>query len=394
MRASDKLSIKESASRKTIYVVCPTPFGGHIEHAANLAMGISAETQEPVVVLTRCGAKAYLPEECLRRIAVDERLSATLPRGERSLFVKFLDFIKEQYILIKIACDNGTSLIIFEEPRYPWLGMLRRFRPNMSATALILHNVMDHGTETNAKPKKPLGTVNPKLVAKSIIKNMTVRDVGGIFVHGEEQLTKFTSAYPNRKARAVELPVVGPVDKLIAKHSGAGDREIIGLVKDSLVCIGEIRSNKGYELAIMACQSIGQKLIIIGASIDHQYTTSIKNLVRQGSGTIIVDKFVDTDTFLGILDNCKAILLPYSQFDAQSGILAKCISRGTPFLSSDLRSLTQQADGSELATFFNAGDSHDLATAMTDIKPRGRKIDDDSELAWRKFARALTEVRA
>ena len=75
---------REAEQMRTHLVICPTPKGGHIEHAADLAVALARVHKVHVLLATRSGASEYLPNE-LDGVTVVECIPALVPTSRSRL---------------------------------------------------------------------------------------------------------------------------------------------------------------------------------------------------------------------------------------------------------------------------------------------------------------------
>ena len=76
------------------------------------------------------------------------------------------------------------------------------------------------------------------------------------------------------------------------------------------------------------------------------------------------DRFLERAEFQRVLDSAAVVVLPYTHFDAQSGILAKAIAGGLPVVASDLDSLREQNGEHSPARFADIHDPRAFAEAL------------------------------
>jgi glycosyltransferase involved in cell wall biosynthesis len=127
-----------------------------------------------------------------------------------------------------------------------------------------------------------------------------------------------------------------------------------------------MRPSKNYEEAIRAAQLSGQPLVIAGALVEPEYTESLQALADElGAPVTFHSEFIDAGGFAGILATCRAAVVPYRFFAAQSGVLERGVAAGTPIISADLPALVEQAAGRPEVTFYPAGDVEALAALMS-----------------------------
>ena len=264
---------------------------------------------------------------------------------------------------------NQVAHIVSEEPRYPFPKLLALRQPSIRFT-LILHNVVEHGAHASA-------------ATTSLTRASCIARASQIVVHGEGQLDTLPEKV-RRKAKSAPLPAAssllyqGQVAEWVGEHEGR------------IVCIGEVRENKGIERAIAASKAEAIPLSVIGAPIDREYANALVS-AAQGVDVLFRLAFVDRVEFDALLLNSAGVVLPYQSLSAQSGVLARALALGVPVIACRLPSLLEQAAGSPLVTFVDRGDFEALAEAMkaSQRSPADRsEVTNDAE--WDLVARTAS----
>lgn len=109
------------------------------------------------------------------------------------------------------------------------------------------------------------------------------------------------------------------------------------------LCIGELRPNKGVELAIGAAGQAGVPLLVAGKAESPELAGQLGALVQSRPTVHLRDEFLAAGEFDTLIRRASLVVLPYTHFDAQSGILSKAIGAGVPVLAADLPALRDQA---------------------------------------------------
>ena len=347
-------------------VVCLTPRGGHLEHAFNLASAIAASTGATTALISRAGASDYLPAKrdgvqvleippFVEAPSVKEKISRTL--RETNDVRKLLSGL------------TGLRLVVLEEPI---MALAVPPSPRIQ-TVSVVHNVKDHDSQ-NASLATRL-----RAGAKAVVLLRSRR----VIVHGREQGEAVPKLFA-RKVRVVELPGIG------AFESGHADAVAVSpLPDDVFVCLGEMRPNKNYEDAIRAAAISGQPVVIAGAATDADYLALLEALVAELSAPVtFFSEFIDAAGFAGILASCRAAVVPYRFFAAQSGVLERAVAAGCPVISADLPALVEQAAGRPGVAFYPAGNAEALAALLTGAPARvvGAEVGMDSDARWADLA--------
>lgn len=347
----------------TTIIVCPTPAGGHIEHACDLALATLTATGERATVLTRTGATDYLPPAVAARIRIREIIPPLVPSTEHATRVKritrmgkqLVRLVKEHWrIRAELRSVSGAKVLVLEEARYP-LPRLLRVPKDSTRICLMVHNALEHAVSGQ--------TLSDKV--KSSIGSLMRGNVDFIAVHGDRQraLVEGTTRTP---VQSFDLPGDSYLNEFFA-HNRDNLSSVFPRLSESFVCLGEIRANKGIEVAIQAAKQAGAELLIVGKAIDLPYLHQIQEAAQGAANIQIKNEFVSPEAFEYILTHCRALLLPYTQFDAQSGVLARAARWQVRVVAADLPSLREQAAGTQRIKFFEPGSSSGLANAMAEV---------------------------
>jgi glycosyltransferase involved in cell wall biosynthesis len=347
-------------------VVCLTPRGGHIEHAFNLASAIALENGATTVLISRKGAADYLPakRDGVRVIEIAEFVEAP------SVKEKVSRTLREASDVRKILSGlTGLRLVVLEEPI---MALAVPPSPRIH-TVSVVHNVRDHDAENAGLATRLRG------VAKAVVLVRSRR----VIVHGREQGAAVPRPFAH-KVRVVELPGIGAFEEGHADAIGASP-----FSEDSLVCLGEMRPNKNYEEAIRASALSGQPLVIAGGSVDPEYDATLQALVDElGAPVTFFSEFIDAAGFAGVLATCRAAVISYRFFAAQSGVLERAVAAGAPVISADLPALVEQAAGRPGVSFYPAGDVAALAALMSGAASRvgSAAVGMESDPRWADLA--------
>ncbi|BEP13266.1 hypothetical protein acdb102_15770 [Acidothermaceae bacterium B102] len=347
-------------------VVCLTPRGGHLEHAFNLASAIAESTGATTALISRAGASDYLPtkRDGVQVLEIPPFVEAP------SVKDKVTRTLRETNDVRKLLSGlTGLRLVVLEEPI---MALAVPPSPRIQ-TVSVVHNVKDHDSQ-NASLATRL-----RAGAKAVVLVRSRR----VIVHGREQGEAVPKLF-SRKVRVVELPGIG------AFESGHADAVGVSpLPDDVFVCLGEMRPNKNYEDAIRAAALSGQPMVIAGAAVEPDYLATLEALVAELSAPVtFFSEFIDSGGFAGILASCRAAVVPYRFFAAQSGVLERAVAAGAPVISADLPALVEQAAGRPGVAFYPAGDVGALAALLSATPSRvgSAEAGMDSDPRWADLA--------
>ncbi|MDO5619085.1 glycosyltransferase [Kocuria sp.] len=357
-----------------VIVVCPTEYGGQIEHAADTAMALAADsTVEQVILLSRPGAAAYLGQPRVDGLRIVETIPPrrTGEWGPLRRMVQVLDLIREHAQIRALSASAGPNLVLaLDSSKYPWPRLLTAEKSQR--LALFLHNVKPHHDETAAS------------LRERVLRHLELgaaRGADRVIVHGADQkrtarqtvpgdlvaVTLPTSTRIDEVATAASVPVEVN-DDAVATTAGSSSQPQADLnsltAQPYALVLGELRANKGVELAIDAAGSAGVPLLVAGRPESAELGRELHHRADRAGTVTILDRFLERTEFAQLLDSASVVVLPYTRFDAQSGILAKAVAGGLPIVASDLASLKEQAGAHQPAIFADVHNTREFGQAM------------------------------
>lgn len=347
MRAATRSSTQGERPRALV-VVCPTEYGGHVEHAAELAAAATRSgLSNRSFVLTRPGAGPYL-EGWAAEMEVAEVLS---PRRGGPSFVRgirqLVDIARDRVAIrsfVQRMSEKYEVDAIYETGRY---GMVRI--PPGGVNVLFVHNVVPHAISHLS--------IRDRLLHK--LQRASAHRADRVVVHGAAQ-RDVVAGWTDREVVSVDLPgdtrhvQIQPVD---------------GLATPVALCLGEVRPNKGIETAIEAAALAGVPLTVAGRPEPEWYGDELRRSAA-GSPVVLQLDFLSPEEFAWLLESAKVVLLPYRTFAAQSGVLARAMQLDKQVVLSDLPALREQADGYARARFFPVGNAQEAASALKESVAR------------------------
>lgn len=355
------------ATGTRVLVVCPTEYGGQIEHAADAAMALAADPRtESVVLLSRRGAEAYLGRPRVDGLRIVETIP---PRrtgaGHLRRAVQVLDLIREHLQIRRLAALAGPgALLALDSSKYPFPSALKAHADQ--SAVLFLHNVRPHHDDEAASLRLRL------------LRRLELGASAGcdrVIVHGRDQLETARQNLGGIRGDlvAVALPTSTRIDQAATAESvpvpldddgpAASTRLELPEQPYALV-LGELRANKGVELAIEAAGIAGVPLLVAGRAESPELAQTLRERAARAGTVRLEDRFLERAEFQRVLDSAAVVVLPYTHFDAQSGILAKAIAGGLPVVASNLDSLREQNGEHSPARFADIHDARAFAEAL------------------------------
>lgn len=364
VEGSRAVAVNSGNRRTRVLIVCPTATGGHLEHALEMALAAMSDDLLDVAVVSRPGARAYADSVGAGHVLIHEDVPPLVDdsiAGLRRQVRQAGQLVREQLAIRRLLAPNRVpAVLVLEEPRYPWMRLMRPFGLRLE-TSLVLHNVIPHEAAG--------GGSEPGLL--TWLRRRCIDDVDRVVVHGERQL----EAFRDRFSRPVEVCRLPDGTQLEFRGSRSPDSSTS---PGGFLCLGEIRENKGISTAIDA---VGDDLPlrVVGRSPEPEYFDLISVQSAGRSNISMERRFLEPGEFAAELRAARALVLPYLDFAAQSGVLARARAVGSWVVAADIPSLREQAMGYGRVVFFEPGDAAALRAAMLELADRPSEPVDDAD---------------
>ena len=319
---------------KDAVVVCPTEYGGQLEHAADLCLALQADPRVARVwLVSRPGARDYLGWGSDHPVTVVETVPPRRTQNPESKLGKLTkpvlqvaDLIREHAAVRAASKAAGEgSVLALDSTKYPLPRVL--CARGSQAVSVFVHNAQPHFDLSNP-------TVRERVLLW--LERSCARRADQVITHGQDQ-GDIVRGYTARPVSAVDLPVSSRLELAGESASGAVPTTPYAL------CIGEMRANKGIELAMEAAVRADILLLVRGAAESPELSFALAQRAAASRCVDFADEFLSREDFNAFILNAAVIVLPYTHFDAHSGVLAKAVGAGVPVVSSDLASLRAQA---------------------------------------------------
>ena len=109
-----------------------------------------------------------------------------------------------------------------------------------------------------------------------------------------------------------------------------------------LLFFGVIRRNKGLHTLLRAMEELGDcTLTVAGPPEEPRYQKQVRTMVEQlPPGRVdLIDRFVEDDEVVQLFNQSSLVILPYTSFTAQSGVLHDALAHGLPVVATDVGAL-------------------------------------------------------
>jgi glycosyltransferase involved in cell wall biosynthesis len=138
-------------------------------------------------------------------------------------------------------------------------------------------------------------------------------------------------------------------------------------MRDRLLFFGVIRPNKGVHVLLHALERLPRcDLTIAGEAEEPSYLQRIRRLVRRfPPGRVeLIDRYVSQDEMTDLFRRSRLVILPYTTFSAQSGVLHQALAHGRPVVATEIGGLGECVRRWGIGHVVPPGDGRSLAAAI------------------------------
>jgi glycosyltransferase involved in cell wall biosynthesis len=175
-----------------------------------------------------------------------------------------------------------------------------------------------------------------------------------------------------------------------------------GTTRDRLLFFGVIRPNKGVHVLLQALERLPRcHLTIAGGAEEPRYLDRIRRLVRRfPPGRVeLIDRYVSEDEVTDLFRRSRLVILPYTSFTSQSGVLHQALAHGRPVVATEVGALGECVRRWGIGQVVPPGDGRSLAEAIELSLEPGRHdaamaaiARVRGELTWTRMAEATIDV--
>ena len=169
-----------------------------------------------------------------------------------------------------------------------------------------------------------------------------------------------------------------------------------------LLFFGMLRRGKGIDVLLEAMPLLpNTRLTIVGESENPRYLESVANYneLHPDSPIEFSPRFVAEEEIEGIFDRSQVVVLPYTEFAAQSGVLHQAVAHGRPVVATSVGALGESVRRWGIGEVVEPGDPVSLADGVKRLLHPDRyehaalaTEQVRNHLTWKKMAEATLEV--
>jgi glycosyltransferase involved in cell wall biosynthesis len=295
---------------------------------------------------------------------------------------------RERVFLDWVAGRRDLDVIHFQEYT-PWLapGHCRTLRRRGLSLAFTVHNVHIHYYHNYAF----------KLLRDSTLRTAW-RECDALLVHSQglrDALADFLG--PGHPPIHVTAHGVWRNHEPAAPETGEGAGE-----RARLLFFGVIRPNKGLHVLLRALERLPNcDLTVAGAAEEDGYHEQVRKLARQfPPGRVeLIDRYVAESELPAFFERSRLVILPYTFFAAQSGVLHQALAFGRPVVATDVGAMGECVKQWGIGPVVPANDERALAEGIQRaLEPTTYREALDAiarvrdELTWGRMADATIDV--
>jgi glycosyltransferase involved in cell wall biosynthesis len=169
-----------------------------------------------------------------------------------------------------------------------------------------------------------------------------------------------------------------------------------------LLFFGGIRPNKGLHVLLRAMDRLPQHdLTVAGEAEEDSYHEQIVRLARglPADRIELIDRYVAEEEVPGFFDRSRLVVLPYTKFASQSGVLHQALAHWRPVVATDVGALGECVRQWGIGTVVPPDNEHALADGIAHaLEPANYRAAVDAigrvrdELTWTRMADATIDV--
>jgi glycogen(starch) synthase len=323
-----------------IIVHTPEPYSGAAKYVSNLVTALTATTD--AVVLFCPSNFAYL-EDLARAGATIARSGyrSTKTAGFAARLARNLRFFLGSCIR-QVRLTRRRDVVHFQFPLYFPAGLALFVLARIQAGFIVY-------TAHDPVPHKWLLPRGLRSIEKRCLRwAYTLSD--RIIVHSDAAKECLVRVFSQNSSKISVIPHgATPIERPEVSPAGSGILEVL--------MFGSIREDKGVDLAIEAVGRINSQKLLVRLAIaglvanarEQAYWEKCKRAIdASGRGISVFERFIPDGEVPRLLAQCHAVLLPYRNFESESGVATVALANGRPILATNRGSFAKLLGSADL----------------------------------------------
>lgn len=315
-----------------IYMYTPSSYGGHALYSYELLSALNKIGLKKNVQVSLVTSQDLKPEYRNGNYPVYDILPLLKPRNifRNKIqwgFSRIVHYTHREAIFQRWLKQNKIDGCIHFQEYAPWLSP--RYFKQLHVQGLKLfytvHNIYPH--------TYPLGM--PRWIYH-FWRRRVLKIFDGLFVHTEglkkELITFLGKTHPPIFVVPHGIWTITE-DSL---HTPCGEKRA---KLKHLLFFGVIRPNKGLHILLEAMEQLPEfTLTVAGSPYEVSYQNHIRFLVKQlpHNQVKMIDRFITKQEMVNLFSKSSLLILPYTTFSSQSGVLYDALAYGLPIVVTDV----------------------------------------------------------
>jgi len=377
----------------------PSASGGHARYTHEVLSALAEKGRPEGIRVSLVTSRDLASEYRTDRYPVHDILPPLLPRRAfRSPVTwglsRIVHYYNRETTFLRWIEKHGSACDAVHFQEYTmWLAPrhLRSLKARGIRLFFTVHNVYPHRF-TPGKPR----------VADSLVlrwRRTAFRACDALFVHTEslrEQLAEFLGG----EHPPIVVAPHGVWSFSDAARAVTGAEERVG--RRRLLFFGVARRNKGLHTLLHAMKGLDDcTLTVAGQPAEPRYQEQIQAMVRElPRGRVeLIDRFIEDEQMGRIFGQSSLVILPYTSFAGQSGVLHDALAYGLPVVVTDVGALGESVLRWGIGQVVPPEDDVALAGAIREMLTPHRYVRASravnrvrAELSWDRSAEIMVEA--
>ncbi|MCX8128611.1 MAG: glycosyltransferase family 4 protein [Clostridia bacterium] len=164
------------------------------------------------------------------------------------------------------------------------------------------------------------------------------------------------------------------------------------------LCFGSLRPNKGFEVLLQSVAEMNDaekqmlEVKIVGQAEDPSYYNTLAGFLKDNGLETCVDlqnRYVDISEIHTCFKDIDLVILPYTHFHSQSGVIYLAHSFGIPVLVTDLAGLKEHIEKTSAGFMVRHSDAHSLKNELVRIASEPSQLVEKREYVKKYMKTAL-----